>query len=379
MKKNKLKILFCTNAFENVTNGPAKFANLLLKINDMYNDVEIRILTENVINETEKIYKLDLSYPKPLKLLSHFFRMYQYHQKAMQIKKEYNWDIIVYNNAFIGLWSAYKIKPSVGMINDYTLANSKFQFKYYSIRNRILKFFEKISIHHHDLILTNSNNLKNQLLNIYSLKKEKHKFKVLYKGVLINTQKRKPTFVSPYKMLFVKKNYFLGGLKHLLEAIRLLKYNVSLNIIGPKKNELTPELITLIEKSNHNINVLGALSQEVVYNLMKKTDIFCVPSIEEALGVANIEAMNFGCSIVTTNVGGIPEVMDNGNNGWMVPPKSPEALAQAITECIENPQLRDRKRNNAYRYIKKFNINNTIHNFVKIIKDHLNETTHPKP
>ena len=72
-----MKILFCTNKFEEVSNGPAKFANLILEINDLYQDHEIRILTEDITALHPFVYRLDLKYPKALHLFSHYFRIQQ--------------------------------------------------------------------------------------------------------------------------------------------------------------------------------------------------------------------------------------------------------------------------------------------------------------
>lgn len=102
---------------------------------------------------------------------------------------------------------------------------------------------------------------------------------------------------------------------------------------------------------------------------MKSADIFCVPSFKEALGVANLEAMALGCSIVTSNTGGIPEVMDNGKNGWMVEPGNITDLAGAIHEALTFTNLAAEKRLAALTYVKQFNLQALFSNFVtKIIR-----------
>ena len=83
----KMKILFCTNKFEEVSNGPAKFANLVLGINELYPEHEMRILTEDVTSSRPDVYKLDLKYPKALSFFSQYFRILQYHSAANSLKK----------------------------------------------------------------------------------------------------------------------------------------------------------------------------------------------------------------------------------------------------------------------------------------------------
>jgi len=113
-----IKVLFCTNAFEKVSNGPAKFAHLLLQYAPEA-DMDVRILTEDITSPRPKVYKLPFSIPRIIKPLSQFWRMWKYHQKAMAIRKEFPFDVLVYNNALVGLLSFVRFRGTVGMINDY--------------------------------------------------------------------------------------------------------------------------------------------------------------------------------------------------------------------------------------------------------------------
>ncbi|MEZ4903995.1 MAG: glycosyltransferase family 4 protein [Spirosomataceae bacterium] len=100
---------------------------------------------------------------------------------------------------------------------------------------------------------------------------------------------------------------------------------------------------------------------------MRSHDIFCVPSYTEAFGVANIEALAHGISVISTRVGGIPEVLDHGNNGWLVESGQVEALAAAIKECIENPKLRLQKAERGRSFIQKFSKDEMLRNFVEML------------
>ena len=118
-----MKILFCTNAFENVTNGPVRFANIILEINALFPEHELRILTEDVSENRllglEYVYKLKLNIPRLLKPLGQVLRWFIYYRKIKEIEKTYDFDILVYINSFNGLWaSLVSKKPTVGMIND---------------------------------------------------------------------------------------------------------------------------------------------------------------------------------------------------------------------------------------------------------------------
>ena len=65
-----------------------------------------------------------------------------------------------------------------------------------------------------------------------------------------------------------------------------------------------------------------------------------MPSRAEAFGVAALEAQACGLPVVASNVGGLPEVVRDGETGLLVPPEAPQALAAALMTLIQDPQLR---------------------------------------
>jgi glycosyltransferase involved in cell wall biosynthesis len=69
---------------------------------------------------------------------------------------------------------------------------------------------------------------------------------------------------------------------------------------------------------------------------MAAADIFVLPSINEPAGIVLTEARQFNCAVVASNVGGIPEMLDYGAAGILVPPGAPEPLARAIVELLQN-------------------------------------------
>ncbi len=89
-----------------------------------------------------------------------------------------------------------------------------------------------------------------------------------------------------------------------------------------------------------NISFLGAIEHRQVPEILRNVDIFVMPSIREEFGVAAVEAQAMEIPVVSTRVGGVPEVVLDGETGILVEPGDSEQLAQAILTLIENPALR---------------------------------------
>jgi glycosyltransferase involved in cell wall biosynthesis len=217
-------------------------------------------------------------------------------------------------------------------------------------------------------IIVNSNYLKEAVRKGYSL--PVNQIFRLYKAVEVPpTQPRKLTIdlQSPIRVLFVKNDYQRGGLLILIEALSLLPVSFILTIVGP--NPADKDLImSKIDPVKNIVGIfIGKVPQQQVTKLLSKTHIFCVPSYKEALGVANLEAMAQGVPVVSTNVGGIPEVLDHGRCGWLVPPHDAKALAGAIHQCISDPVLRAKKITQAHARVKRFDTHTMFSTFLEII------------
>jgi len=82
------------------------------------------------------------------------------------------------------------------------------------------------------------------------------------------------------------------------------------------------------------ISFIGMRSD--IPEILSITDLFVLPSLREGLPLALLEAMATGIPVIATSVGSNPEIVTDGINGFLVPPKDSDALAQKINEALLN-------------------------------------------
>jgi glycosyltransferase involved in cell wall biosynthesis len=105
---------------------------------------------------------------------------------------------------------------------------------------------------------------------------------------------------------------------------------------GPQSENLARRVVELGLEGR--VHLLG-LRRDVV-NILKSLDVFVLPTYQEALGTAFIEAGASGCPVIGSAVDGVPEVVSDGVNGLLVPAKDSDALADAILQLLADPARR---------------------------------------
>jgi len=104
------------------------------------------------------------------------------------------------------------------------------------------------------------------------------------------------------------------------------------------EGELRPQLERQVARLGLGERVHLAGFRDDVDRLLPGFDLFCLSSHMEGLGTSVLDAMCFGRPIVATSAGGIPDAVADGVSGRLVPPRDPEALAQALLRLLESPE-----------------------------------------
>jgi glycogen synthase len=145
--------------------------------------------------------------------------------------------------------------------------------------------------------------------------------------------------VRPPYALFVGRISEQKGIFQLLEAARSLPKDVQLVLCASSPD--TPELLARLEAAvagRPEIRWLNAmLPVPEVVQLYSHAAVFVCPSIYEPFGLINLEAMACGTPVVASRVGGIPEVVVDGETGWLVEPGDAAALGRALRHALADP------------------------------------------
>jgi len=134
--------------------------------------------------------------------------------------------------------------------------------------------------------------------------------------------------------------YATKGFEYFIEAIKLLKIPVKAVIIG--EGTEYDKLKVQSEKLKVNDKLFFAGRIDRAANLLHAFDIYVCSSVKEGFPYSILEAMSAGLPIVATNVGGIPDMIINGEDGFLVEPKNAQALAEKISLLINNPELKQK-------------------------------------
>jgi L-malate glycosyltransferase len=96
-----------------------------------------------------------------------------------------------------------------------------------------------------------------------------------------------------------------------------------------------------------------------VPDLLRAADLFVLSSYLEGLGTSVLDAMAAGLPVVATRVGGVPEIVKDDETGLLVPPRDPEALAQAMARLADDPGMRERLGSNGRTLARNFDADRT--------------------
>lgn len=209
---------------------------------------------------------------------------------------------------------------------------------------KIIEILYKISLGASDMVVVLNKDDKKMFINKGIVDKEKVR---LLPGIGVDIKKFSTNGKSPkdFNFIYVGRMLKEKGVKDLISAAKLVhkKYkDVSVALVGgvdSNPSSLTEqEIRRMVEEANGAIKWTGFVDDVKKY--LKNSEVFVLPSYyREGLPRSTQEAMAMGKPIITTDVPGCRETVVDGENGFWVPDRDPEALAEAMIKFIEEPHL----------------------------------------
>ena len=207
-------------------------------------------------------------------------------------------------------------------------------------RKRWIRFLLRRSLRRADTLIANSASTAASVQEVSGRCAE-----VLPFGSTVTPKQQNPTPNRIPRVLFTGRLIQRKGVEYLLRAIPLVLEQTQARFIitgdGDQREQLQ-DLATTLELGD-SVEFLGFVSNERLNSEYQRCDVWVNPSIvddrgdTEGLGVGAIEAYSHQKPVISSNVGGIPDVVINGETGWLVPQKDEVALADAILDLINSP------------------------------------------
>lgn len=209
-----------------------------------------------------------------------------------------------------------------------------------------------------DKVIGVSKSVKDFLVEIKEIKAENGE--VIYNPVSKSKEiAREPqdnfTIVSVGRLEVVKNQQLL------VHAFSELKdQSAKLILVGDGRERKNLENLIQQLQLAHRVIITGFVSDPEIY--LAKADLFVLPSLSEGFGIALVEAMHMGIPCLGSNVGGIPEFVENGKNGWLFNPKSKKDLINKLEFIVHlAPVYRELVGKNGKDFVKdKFSEENYI-------------------
>lgn len=163
--------------------------------------------------------------------------------------------------------------------------------------------------------------------------------------------------------IFYLSNFIKSkGVLVLLEALTILKkqgYAFRASLVGAPGDFSFSDLEDIIDRQGMaaEVKVVGPLYGEEKFRALKAADMFVFPTYNDAFPLVNIEAMQCGLPVISTYEGGIPDIVEHNESGYLVRKRDPEMLAEKIAVLLSDSNLRTEMGKRGYKkFVEQFTI-----------------------
>jgi glycosyltransferase involved in cell wall biosynthesis len=184
--------------------------------------------------------------------------------------------------------------------------------------------------------------------------------------------------VAKKEIIFVGRLVERKGVKYLIEAFHRIQKSIPHKLViigdGPERGQLEEMVARLGLESR--VKFPGKIPDDRLYQYYRSCSFLVLPAVydkkgdTEGLGVVLLEAMSYAKPVIASNVGGITDIVVDGENGLLVPPANPDVLAKAIIKLARGKELRGKFGKQARKTVdEKFNWDRIIKNLIALYHD----------
>ena len=298
----------------------------------------------------------DERFMKILKTGWMFKKITQQADRAVK-KHKGNFDLIFQISSlfapFSGLIEFSSTNGSLGnkyvLLLDYTTSLSKDYPGWAPFRHELEKrlSLERVIYNKAEFIFTTSENTRKSLINYYAV--DPQRVQTIGHGLSIEEPDDFEKEYDGKTILFIGMDFERKGGFVLLDAFRQVREEVpdaKLIIIGPNKD--------IYNIKDPGVEFLGHSSdKQAMKGFYEKASIFAMPSLCEPFGLVFLEAMIYKLPCIGTNRDAMPEIIQNGKNGFLVPPGDSQSLAEKIIFLLKNASAMKQFGDHAQRHVRE--------------------------
>ena len=214
------------------------------------------------------------------------------------------------------------------------------------------------AINKSSLVTCVSEDLKQETLTYFNIK---HEIKVIPNFINLDNGFSPPRTLNNKKKITHISNF--RPVKRIIDVIRVFsnintKIDSELVMIGEGPDLLKAK--SLVKKYNLESSVSFLGKSKNIDSILQETDLFLLPSESESFGLVALEAMSFGIPVITTNSGGITELVKDSETGYACKVGDVINMSRVSIDLLSDPDLYSKFSINAYRKAKMYDINEVI-------------------
>ncbi|WP_223549275.1 glycosyltransferase family 4 protein [Aestuariivivens sp. NBU2969] len=192
---------------------------------------------------------------------------------------------------------------------------------------------------------------------------------------LFDTFKKKQANKSTFlKIVSVGRHHWVKGYEYALKTMALLKENEVAFQYDIIAQGLVPESLLFLQnilELNDCVHFKKGIGQDDLFLVLQDYDVLLLPSLSEGIANVVLEAMAIGLPVISTDCGGMAEVVIHNETGWLVPVRDPEAMAKTIEGMMKTPEPElQRITFNAHEFVKHhFDAEDSIAQFLTLYEN----------